>query len=220
MATNKVILVGGGTRSGKSAFALALAQRLGSRRLYLASAQAGDDEMRQRIVRHQQERGEAFTTVEEPLAICHALRNHAHYDVVVFDCLTLWLANLLLQEHGTTANLAYASGWCAAESPTLTRSVSEDLPTLNRSVSEEILKHVEELTAVLAQRRQHVIVVTNEVGMGIVPETPLGRAFRDLAGLAHQRLSACADEVYLAVLGTVLRIKPACTCGQMGEVGP
>ena len=68
---------------------------------------------------------------------------------------------------------------------------------------------------VLRLRAQHVIMVTNEVGMGLVPETPLGRVFRDVAGSAHQRLSQCADEVYLAVLGTVLRIKPACSCSRI-----
>jgi adenosylcobinamide kinase / adenosylcobinamide-phosphate guanylyltransferase len=185
LASNKIILVGGGARSGKSRFALSLAERLGLRRLYLATAQAGDDEMRQRISKHQRERGAGFVTVEEPWAVCDVLKTHGEFEVVVFDCLTLWLSNLLLQ----TARVR------------------------------EVLDHVEELTAVLERRNQHVIVVTNEVGMGIVPETPLGREFRDLAGLAHQRLSDCADEVYFAVLGNVLRIKPACRCGGVGEAG-
>jgi adenosylcobinamide kinase/adenosylcobinamide-phosphate guanylyltransferase len=72
-----------------------------------------------------------------------------------------------------------------------------------------ILQRVEELTAVLARRSVHAVVVSNEVGLGIVPETPLGRMFRDVAGMAHQRISAAADEVYFAVLGTILRIKPS-----------
>jgi adenosylcobinamide kinase / adenosylcobinamide-phosphate guanylyltransferase len=172
---NKIILVGGGVRSGKSAFALSLAQKLGSRRLFLATAQAFDDEMRQRIARHRQERGQMFETIEEPIAICDKLRKLGQVvDVVLLDCLTLWLSNLLLAD--------------CSES--------------------EILEQVDELVDILMVRARHIIIVTNEVGMGIVPETPLGRVFRDVAGLAHQRLSACADEVYLAVLGTVLRIKP------------
>lgn len=175
MTSNKVILVGGGTRSGKSAFALSLARRLGERRLYLATARAGDDEMRDRIARHRRERGGDFETVEEPLAVPQAIRKHNGHAVVVVDCLTLWLSNLL----------------CGGDAP------------------DAILKRVDELVTVLAARPGHAIVVTNEVGMGIVPESALGRTFRDLAGTAHQRLSQAADEVYVAILGTMLRIKPA-----------
>ena len=152
-----------------------MAKRLGSRLLFLATAQAFDDEMSQRIIRHQQERGASFDTIEEPVAIRPRLQSLTQHDVVLIDCLTLWLSNLLLAGHAEA----------------------------------DILGQVDELAAVLKLRARHVIIVTNEVGMGIVPETPLGRVFRDLAGLAHQRISACADEVYLAVLGTVLRIKPS-----------
>lgn len=175
MIRKRIIFIGGGTRSGKSAFALSLARRLGPRRLFLATAQAGDDEMSERIRRHRRERGEDFHTIEEPLAVAEAIERHTEQDVVLFDCVTLWLSNLLLEGNTTEA----------------------------------ILQRVEELTAVLARRVLHAVVVSNEVGLGIVPETPLGRTFRDLAGLAHQRLSAVADEVYFAVLGTMLRIKPS-----------
>ncbi len=171
----KLVFIGGGTRSGKSAFALPLARQLGQRRLFLATAQPGDDEMRQRIERHRRERGADFHTVEESLAVAEAIGQHADYDVVVLDCLTLWLSNLLLEGNSLEA----------------------------------ILQQVEELATVLARRSFHAIVVSNEVGLGLVPETPLGRMFRDVAGLAHQRISAVADEVYFAVLGTILRIKPS-----------
>lgn len=171
----QIIFIGGGTRSGKSAFALSLARRLGQRRLFLATAQPGDDEMRQRIERHRRDRGADFCTIEEPLAVAEAIQQHADYDVVLLDCLTLWLSNLLLD---------------GIEPQT-------------------ILQRVEELTAALGRRPLHAVVVSNEVGLGIVPETPLGRTFRDVAGLAHQRISAAADEVYFAVLGTMLRIKPS-----------
>jgi adenosylcobinamide kinase/adenosylcobinamide-phosphate guanylyltransferase len=179
----QLVLVGGGTRSGKSAFALSLARRLGERRLFLATAQPGDEEMRARILHHQQMRGTDFDTIEEPLDVPAVLRRGSDYDVVVFDCLTLWLANLLLQDQGPEA----------------------------------VLPRLDELAAVLACRSLHVLVVTNEVGMGLVPETALGRAFRDLAGLAHQRLSGLADEVYFAVLGTILRIKPGPAFAGVGE---
>ena len=171
---NSLVLIGGGTRSGKSAFALSVARRQGKRRLFLATGQARDGEMQARILRHRQARGDDFDTLEEPLAVPEVINQQADHDVVVLDFLTLWLANLLL----------------AGKEPEL------------------VLRRVEDLLAVLDSRSIPAVVVTNEVGMGIVPETPLGRTFRDVAGLAHQRLSRHADEVYLAILGSILRIKP------------
>jgi adenosylcobinamide kinase/adenosylcobinamide-phosphate guanylyltransferase len=171
----QITLVGGGARSGKSAFALTHARRLGARRTFLATAEPLDDEMRARIARHRDERGDAFVTTEEPRDLPGALGRLGPCDVVVVDCLTLWLSNLLV------AGLAAAP----------------------------IREQVEALVAVLAARPFRAVLVTNEVGMGIVPETPLGRAFRDLAGQTHQRLAAVADEIYLAALGVVLRVHPA-----------
>lgn len=175
MIAKRIVFIGGGTRSGKSAFALARARQLGERRLFLATARPEDDEMRQRIEGHRRSRGEAFQTIEEPMAVAPTIEQHAGYDVVVLDCLTLWLSNLLRE--GTEP--------------------------------QAILQRVEELAAVLARRALHAVVVSSEVGLGLVPQTPLGRTFRDVAGLAHQRISAAADEVYFAVLGTMLRIKPS-----------
>ena len=167
------ILIGGGVRSGKSDLALRLGRKLGTTRVFVATAQAFDDEMRLRIAEHRRTRGPDFETVEEPTALPATLRSLTG-DVVVVDCLTLWLSNLLLQD----------------------------------AADEAVLAAVDELVTALSERRRSVILVTNEVGMGIVPETPLGRRFRDLAGIMHQRLAAAADEVYFAVLGTMLRIKP------------
>jgi adenosylcobinamide kinase / adenosylcobinamide-phosphate guanylyltransferase len=169
-----ITLVGGGARSGKSAFALAHARRLGPRRAFLATAEALDDEMHARIARHRDERGDSFVTIEEPRDLTGALRRLEQFDVVVVDCLTLWLSNLLVAG--------------AAAGP--------------------IREQVEALASLLAEQRFRAVLVTNEVGMGIVPETPLGRAFRDLAGQTHQRLAAVADEIYLAALGVVLRVHP------------
>jgi adenosylcobinamide kinase/adenosylcobinamide-phosphate guanylyltransferase len=185
MTGKQVILVGGGPRSGKSAFALALARRLGRRRLFLATAEPGDDEMRQRIELHRSTRGADFDTLEEPLAVPEAIRQ-ARHDVVVCDCLTLWLANLLFR----------------AGTP------------------EAVAARVQDLAAALAERTRHVVVVTNEVGLGLVPETALGRQFRDLAGLAHQRLAGLADEVYFSVMGTLLRLKPSPAFIDPREVAP
>jgi adenosylcobinamide kinase / adenosylcobinamide-phosphate guanylyltransferase len=171
----RLILIGGGARSGKSAFALAYARQLGARRLFVATAQAHDDEMRARIARHRAERGPTFETVEEPLAPAAAVARAPGDAVVVVDCLTLWLSNLLLAD------------------------VSEA----------DALARMEALAAAARARSAPTLVVTNEVGLGLVPETPLGRTFRDLAGMIHQRLAALADESYLAVLGVVLRLHPA-----------
>jgi len=178
----RIILVGGGARSGKSRFALARARRLGARRVFVATGQALDAEMADRIAAHVRTRGDDFRTVEEPLALPEALvrlgggerASDAGADVVVVDCLTLWLSNLI----------------CRGD----TESV--------------VAEQVDALGAALARRRFHAIVVTNEVGLGIVPEAPLARLFRDVVGRAHQRLAALADEIHLAILGTILRLRP------------
>lgn len=173
MTRGSVILVGGGARSGKSAYALARASELGARRAFIATAQAFDDEMRARIAAHVQERGALFETHEVPHALPEALAE-LDADVVVVDCLTLWLSNLLLQER----------------------------------TSDQIAAEVERLAVVLERRRAHVVLVTNEVGMGIVPDNALARTFRDVAGRAHQRLAAMADEIHFAALGVLLRLHP------------
>jgi len=168
------VLVGGGVRSGKSAFALSLARRLGSRRVFLATAEPLDVEMEHRVQRHRAERGDGFVTVEEPREVCRAIRDLGTIDVLVVDCLTLWLANLLLAGAGEA----------------------------------EVLGRVDELAAMLAGAPYHTVAVTNEVGMGVVPETALGRVFRDVCGRAHQRLARDASEIYFAALGVMLRLRP------------
>ena len=170
----RIVLIGGGARSGKSAFALSRARSLGTRRAFVATAQALDEEMKERIADHARTRGVDFRTVEEPLALVERLLALRDIDVVVIDCLTLWLSNLLLRDESEA----------------------------------RILEQVQALAGVLERRAFHAVIVTNEVGMGVVPETSLGRAFRDVAGRAHQRLAGVADEVYLAILGSVLRIRP------------
>lgn len=174
MTGRRIILVGGGVRSGKSAYAVARARALGPRRAFIATARAYDAEMAERIRRHQAERAGDFTTVEEPRDVAGALARLGGFDVAVIDCLTLWIANQLVD------------GVAPAE----------------------IEAEAARLAAALRAAPCHVVVVTNEVGMGIHPETELGRTFRDLAGRTHQTLARAADEVHLAVLGTVLRLRP------------
>jgi adenosylcobinamide kinase/adenosylcobinamide-phosphate guanylyltransferase len=172
------VLVGGGARSGKSRFAMERALELGREGVFVATAEGSDDEMRARIARHREERGPRLRTIEAPLdlpgAIAGVFEGDLRAEVVLVDCLTLWLSNLLVP--GATAD--------------------------------EVLRRVEELRAVLARRRVPVVLVTNEVGLGLVPDTPLGRVFRDVAGLAHQRLARDADEIHVGVLGLMLRLRP------------
>jgi len=171
---NKIVLIGGGVRSGKSSLALELAQGLGEKRAFIATATRSDAEMDGRIDRHQQDRRGQYETIEEPLALGEALLQ-VKADVVVVDCVTHWLSNLLLQK-------------------------------LDR---EAILTRVQVVADALEQRRCHIVLVTNEIGMSVHPPTVLGRAFVEICGFAHQRLARASDEIYLAVLGTHLRIKPA-----------
>jgi adenosylcobinamide kinase/adenosylcobinamide-phosphate guanylyltransferase len=174
VAEARIILIGGGVRSGKSAFALRRARELGARRVFVATAQALDDEMAQRVAAHRHERGDEFRTVEAPRALLAALRAIDGAEVVVVDCLTLWLSNLLL----------------------------------DGSSCERVELEVRELAEWLGERRLHCVIVSNEVGLGIVPDNPLARAFRDVAGRAHQLLGARADEIYVGLFGQLLRLRP------------
>jgi adenosylcobinamide kinase / adenosylcobinamide-phosphate guanylyltransferase len=174
MEARRIVLVGGAVRSGKSTFAVDLARGLGQRRTFVATATPSDDEMKARIDRHRRDRQDAFTTVEVPLALADGLGALDACDVVVVDCLTVWLSNLLLQKWSTEA----------------------------------ILDQVDAVVRLLQERRFHAVLVTNEVGMSVHPPTALGRAFVEVCGWAHQRVARAADEVYLAVLGIVVRIRP------------
>lgn len=170
-----LILIGGGARSGKSRFAVSLAEGLGERRVFVATAEALDTEMQARITRHQAERAERFRTVECPLLLAETVANEASADVLLIDCLTLWITNLL---------------------------------GAGRS-NEEILQQIDALVTAALETSATVIVVSNEVGMGLVSLHELGRRFQDLTGWAHQRLAAASSQIYLAALGCVIQLKPA-----------
>jgi adenosylcobinamide kinase/adenosylcobinamide-phosphate guanylyltransferase len=171
----KLILIGGGVRTGKSALALSRARALGERRVFIATAQAFDPEMHARIDAHKAERGASFTTIEAPFALVEALEEAARLgDVVVIDCLTFWISNLLMRGESQA----------------------------------RVLEQLEGFARALEARALHVVIVTNEVGMGVVPESALGRAFRDVMGRAHQQIAAISDEVFFSALGLMLRLKP------------
>jgi adenosylcobinamide kinase/adenosylcobinamide-phosphate guanylyltransferase len=165
------LLVLGGARSGKSRFAQARAEALSGDLIYIATAQALDAEMAERIGRHRQDRGPRWRTVEEPLGLPGAIAAHAAPGTVLLvDCLTLWLSNLLLADHDL--DMAYR-----------------------------------QLTAAMAQARGPLILVANEVGLGIVPDNALARRFRDAAGRLNQHVAAGADEVVFIAAGLPLRLK-------------
>ena len=174
----RIVLITGGARSGKSAFAEQLARQSGSKLCYLATAQPLDVEMDERISRHQQRRGDIWQTVEAPLELSRALAdNDGRYDAILVDCLTLWLTNLLLDEEP------------------------------GKDSEERIAGEVQHLTATLRGMQTPVIIVSNEVGMGIVPENRLARIFRDIAGQANQSVAAAADEAWLVASGIPLKLK-------------
>ncbi len=166
----RIILITGGARSGKSQLAEARTLQLGRPAHYIATAEAHDTEMAQRIAEHQARRGPDWTTVAAPRDLTGALRATDGTAPRLVDCLTLWLSNLMLAE----------DDWQAA---------------------------TDALTEALGTQRAPIVFVTNEVGLGIVPENRLARAFRDAAGRVNQQVAALADEVILTVAGLPMRVK-------------
>ncbi len=170
---SRITLITGGARSGKSDYALKGASRCFLNPAFLATAEACDDEMRRRIDRHRQERGERFITHEEPLQIATAVRHLAwEHDGVLIDCLTVWLGNLF-------HHLGEA----------------------------ETYEPIEQFLQLLSKPPTSLIIVTNEVGMGLVPEHPVSRLFRDLAGKVNRAVADLADDVLFLVSGQPLQIK-------------
>ncbi len=193
--TPRLILILGGARSGKSTFADRLAASSGRSVAFIATATAGDDEMRERIARHRASRPNGWYTLEEPLELARAVRQAADLaDVVLLDCLTLWLGNVLLQ----------ASGQGEKDD-----EGEVEFHTTSRLFDERALKEIEALFAVVKSLglNKTLIVVTNEVGLGIVPAYPLGRLYRDTLGYINQRLAQAADRVYLMVAGMAVDLK-------------
>lgn len=175
----RTILLTGGARSGKSSFAEKMAGEYGTSLGYLATAQQYDGEMEERVKRHQERRGSEWTTVEEPVHLSQTLaRCDGQFQVILVDCLTLWLSNLLFTYEESGENVE--------------ERIQEDLRHLKKTLQTMVTP---------------VILVTNEVGMGIVPDNRLARLFRDIAGTANQSLAAVADEVYVVISGIPLKIK-------------
>ena len=177
MNRGELILLLGGARSGKSSAAQRLAQG-GRRVLFIATAQALDADMTRRIAAHRAQRPAAWDTLEEPFdPAAAAAPLLSRYDTVVLDCLTLWVSNLLLRQEDA-----------AAAEPALLDAAGRLLALIERSPAAWI-------------------VVSNEVGLGVVPPSPLGRTYRDALGRVNQLVAARADRVYLLVAGLALELK-------------
>ncbi|SDP38319.1 bifunctional adenosylcobinamide kinase/adenosylcobinamide-phosphate guanylyltransferase [Selenomonas ruminantium] len=181
----KIVLVTGGARSGKSAFAERLAAKAGESVGYIATAQIYDEEMRYRVKLHQERRPDNWQTYEAPFGAEKALAEAAaSHTVILFDCITLYLSNLLcaIPEADLTEERAYAD---------MTVQIDRLLQAAQTAAEQGVT----------------VIFVSNEVGAGIVPENRLARFYRDLSGLANQRIAAAAEDVYAVLAGIPVNIK-------------
>lgn len=189
MKKGTIILVSGGARSGKSTFAEDYVLQLDKQVGYLATAQALDPEMLERIENHRKNRPDNWKTFEEPFNPAQVIRtNYEEISVWLLDCITLYVSNLLLK---------------ILENE---KSSGDYIPTLK--LQELIMTEIEELINSVRDTGVSMVAVTNEVGWGLVPADAISRAYRDIAGKVNQRLADCADEVYLVTMGIPLRIKP------------
>lgn len=170
-----LIFVTGGARSGKSDFAMTLAEEAGGSPVYLATATPGDPEMAERIRKHQASRGDGWITVEEPVNLADAVSNIEPVAALVIDCVTLWLTNLLM--------------------------IDQD------GFEESACERARELVYALKGVQGTAVVVSNEVGMGIVPDNALSRKFRDAAGVVNRIIVEASDEAYLMISGMPVKIK-------------
>jgi adenosylcobinamide kinase/adenosylcobinamide-phosphate guanylyltransferase len=169
-----MIFITGGCRSGKSRFALDYANQHFSKKLYLATCEALDEEMVQRIDHHKKMRGPEWQTIEEPVEIVNKIRQYGDEgDVILLDCMTLWLSNLLMR----------------------------------RKNDPEVMDEVNRFIDTVKQIPASLIIVSNEVGMGIVPADPLSRRFRDLSGMANQKIVEVAETVVFMISGLPLFLK-------------
>ncbi len=179
----KMILVTGGARSGKSAFAERLTLQAGKNPAYIATAEIWDEEMKHRVALHQKRRSSVWQTYEAPQnassVIVQAGKTH---EAILFDCVTMYLSNML----------------CRQQEPLEEKA-------LEKLTHEEMAALIQAAKALPAEVT--FVLVTNEVGAGIVPENKLARFYRDLAGLANQQLAAAADEAYAVLCGIPLRLK-------------
>lgn len=184
---SKLILITGGARSGKSTFAEEKAKEFGNNVLYVATSKPIDDEMKQRIAKHRAQRPVEWETLEEYKNLDIAMADIiSKKDAILIDCVTIMITNLMLDE---------CFDWYG-----LTRQRVEEI--------EQMIQHqIERLISVSKMSELPFVLVTNEIGLGVVPPSAMGRDFRDIAGRMNQILAKVADEVYFCVSGIPMKIK-------------
>lgn len=181
----KIVLITGGTRSGKSVFAEKYAAAQSDRVAYIATAHVYDQEMQMRVTMHRKRRPDTWQTFEAPYHAEQVLPEAVkRADIILFDCLTIYTSNLLL---------------------------AENVPANPEERFQYVMKEIDTLVDSCRKSQATILFVTNEVGMGIVPENALAREYRDVAGMVNQKIAACADEVYLVVCGLPVELKKIAT---------
>ena len=181
MSRGKLIFITGGARSGKSHFAEKVAAKISKEVAYIAAGQPLDEEMAHRIEKHKEKRLNSWETYEEPIEVRKLVsRLGLEKEVILIDCLTLLTSNLLLKKENKVGDPQW---------------------------EEEILLEIKKLAEVSYKIPAQVIIVSNEVGMGLVPDNPLGRVYRDILGRANSIIADKADEVFMMVSGIPLKIK-------------
>lgn len=177
----KLILITGGVRSGKSYFAEKLAEKLGHKITFIATAQSLDSEMAERITKHRTERPFHWKTYEEPYQVTQIIQKAGQEaEVIIMDCLTLLISNFM-------------------------KDFKEEAK--NQKLSDTIIRKIKDLIRESSRCRATVVIVSNEVGLGLVPANPMGRFFRDILGKANQLVASQSDLVYLLVAGIPIQIK-------------
>jgi len=187
--SSRIIFIMGGARSGKSTYALKDASTVSGNKAYIATAEALDEEMRERIEKHKKQRGTDWDTYEEPLRIAEVIQEtEGKYTAIVIDCLTLWLSNIMIRNQKTEYR-----------KQTIEKEIQKLLDSLKQFKDSSICS--------LGSGVRVLYIVSNEVGMGIVPENEMARRFRDMAGMLNQKVAEISDEVYLLITGIPMKIK-------------
>jgi adenosylcobinamide kinase/adenosylcobinamide-phosphate guanylyltransferase len=198
----KITFVIGGARSGKSSFVLNEVSEMKGSKAYIATGEALDDEMQDRIRKHKEDRGQEWDSYEEPVNIAELISKiKDKYEIVVIDCLTLWLSNVLIRQQSTenrSQNLPTGQAGTDVRIQTTEKHINDLIETLNK---------LKNSVCSLESGFCNLYIVSNDVGMGIVPENPLAREFRDLTGFLNQKVAEVADEVYMVTAGIPIKIK-------------
>ncbi len=198
MKVAKIVLITGGGRSGKSSYAQRFVEGLPGPRLYAATAAPFDPELEERIAKHRESRrDQGWSTVEAPLDLAGAIREGGDFPTILVDCLTMWVGNLMwaaeqAASEPAPADAGDATARGAAAGPT----------------EAEVVSACQEVIAACGEHGGTVVFVTNEVGLGIIPDNAAARLYRDLLGRCNQVMAGAADSVILMVSGLSLTLKP------------